>query len=573
MASVSRNSVRWLVGLLLVFTFSRWPSMEGWDDAFYVAQLTSALGDGDLVLQNDLQTFPNPIDLRLRTLRTVLPDGALFNTFSVGPALVHATYTWPLFIAGAKPMVTLRAAIGLGSIALLSVCVLAIRSLLLRAGHRQDIATTAAVLAIVSGPLALYGTRTTLGSHLLSATFAALLVLALVRWVESPTLERAALAGAIAGVLVVVRWQDILFVGAVGVALLLWAAPLSRPHWSSLGLMIPPFALAVACQALSWRAQFGSVFLVPQGRAYMHWTAPQVAALLFSTFHGLLPWAPVFGLGLATAWLGAVGRGPLPAIVRFGFPIATIVTIYLSASVTDWWGGESFGPRRLASLAVVAAFGIAAVASRCDSALRVVLVVATCAWATFTVTAQLSGFDDLRVLVDGRIDARNPFGSGPYARARWIDAGTWWPHVLRPGFSMSDHPRPVDRAVGFIAAALVYSIATTGWHLVARSRAAEKALAIMVVGWLSVAAGWLALRVQTNREANGLWRAVALEGGEPPASMPYGLGPPASVVAAARALERGDAAAFARFARGIGPDGPSAEDLLRHVKRKTAAEP
>lgn len=87
---------RFLAGVVLVFTFCRWPTFAGWDDAFYVTQLTSVLGDGDLVLQNDLLAYPNPAGTRLRTLATVLGDGALFNTFSIGPPLVNAIYLWPM---------------------------------------------------------------------------------------------------------------------------------------------------------------------------------------------------------------------------------------------------------------------------------------------------------------------------------------------------------------------------------------------------------------------------------------------------------------------------------------------
>src|SRR4030095_3688718 len=82
-------------GIVAVFTFSRLPA-GGWDEAFYIAQLTSAAGDRDFVLQDDLLAFPNTLEAKFRLLTVVTPQGALQNTFSVGPPLVHAAYTWPV---------------------------------------------------------------------------------------------------------------------------------------------------------------------------------------------------------------------------------------------------------------------------------------------------------------------------------------------------------------------------------------------------------------------------------------------------------------------------------------------
>jgi hypothetical protein len=39
----ARRHALFLIGLGLAFTFVRWPSFTGWDDCFYVAQLTSAV--------------------------------------------------------------------------------------------------------------------------------------------------------------------------------------------------------------------------------------------------------------------------------------------------------------------------------------------------------------------------------------------------------------------------------------------------------------------------------------------------------------------------------------------------
>ena len=183
--AMRRHSV-FLIAVLAMFTICRQPTLTGWDDAFYVAQLTSALGDKDLVLQDDLQAFPNPPQVRLQTLRTILDDGALFNTFSIGPAVVNGAYLWPLFAAGLTTTPWVRAGLGLGALFALACLLLALRSLLLRCGYSDSVAVLAAGLAVATGPVALYGTRVTTLSHLLSALFAALLVLGLLRFVAAP---------------------------------------------------------------------------------------------------------------------------------------------------------------------------------------------------------------------------------------------------------------------------------------------------------------------------------------------------------------------------------------------------
>ncbi len=42
--AMRRHSV-FLIAVLAMFTICRQPTLTGWDDAFYVAQLTSALGE------------------------------------------------------------------------------------------------------------------------------------------------------------------------------------------------------------------------------------------------------------------------------------------------------------------------------------------------------------------------------------------------------------------------------------------------------------------------------------------------------------------------------------------------
>src|SRR5262249_50102500 len=181
------------IAFALLFTFFRMARLEGWDDGFYLAELTSAVGDRDLLLQDDLLRIENPLPLRLRALTVIVDSGALQNTFSVGPPALHAAYTWPLLVGRAHPpLFPLRALLSLGSMALLAFLAIVSSRLAERLGVPSSLAPAAAVLAVVAGPLALYGTRSYLGSHLLSAFWAAVLLGAALRWLEEDHLRQAA---------------------------------------------------------------------------------------------------------------------------------------------------------------------------------------------------------------------------------------------------------------------------------------------------------------------------------------------------------------------------------------------
>ena len=155
-----KGTGRHALGLALLFVCFRIPSLVGWDEAFYVGQLTSLFADHDLLLQNDILEFQNPSPDKLRALTTTTESGALLNTFSIGPALLHSSYTWPFLMAARRPVLErLRIPLALGSMAFLLLTAFATDAFLRRLGLEPDAAELATGLAILGGPLALYGTR------------------------------------------------------------------------------------------------------------------------------------------------------------------------------------------------------------------------------------------------------------------------------------------------------------------------------------------------------------------------------------------------------------------------------
>ncbi|MGB4099774.1 MAG: hypothetical protein WBM02_10250 [bacterium] len=51
------------------------PEFKGWDEAFYMSQMSSAILDKDLMLQNDLLIYPNDVCERIRLVSVLRPDG------------------------------------------------------------------------------------------------------------------------------------------------------------------------------------------------------------------------------------------------------------------------------------------------------------------------------------------------------------------------------------------------------------------------------------------------------------------------------------------------------------------
>ena len=531
-----------LLGYVALLTFFRMASLRGWDEAFYIGQLTSLFSDADLMLQNDLLAFPNQLPLRFRALTTIADSGALQNTFSIGPAVLHGSYLWPLLTFSERPVgPALQYGLAVGSMALLILTVLAMRRLLRRLGFTPTVADLATALSILGGPLALYGTRSYLTTHLPSALFTAGFILACSAWLETRALRHALLTGLLAGLLVINRWQDAVLVLALLPALAAsWREPAHR-DLRGFATATVVFLAIVSIQCRAWYIQFGSPLLVPQGPDYMNWTRPQVQALLVSTYHGLVPWAPAFAAGLLRllwAWRRPGTDASRPLMI--GFALVVPAMIYLSACPVDWWGGDSYGPRRLASLTPLAAIGLAHLLDPLSRRARAAVVVLVIGWMAFTTSAYFSNLDDLSVVFTGTTGRFNPRPADSYQSATWTDPPWSIPRVLRPGFTFSEKPKWSDRPLGVLAVFLVTCVAGLAWRGLARSPRAQRAALAAALTWLAFVLV-VVCRAPNNALWNRQWRDVVRN--QPfrtaEVAFPKGVDDAASFVLAVRAFAAG----------------------------------
>ncbi len=526
-------------------------NLTGWDDAFYVSQLTSAIGDRDLLLQNDLLAFPQPLAERLRSITTTFDSGAVQNTFSVGFAVLHGVYTWPFLALTRHPSLgVLRRVLTAGSLAILILTALAMVRLCEAWGFGRQTSRLATSVALVSSPLAVFGTRAYLNAHLLGALLAAMVLLGIDRALDADSAANALLAGLAAGLLVINRWQDAALLAAAlpVIATAIRAADGLRmvALLRALGIATVAFAGATSLQLLAWHAQFSTWLLLPQGTGYVHWASPRLLPLLTSAYHGLLPWAPGLAIGIALAPFGRrPNEGTRVRAWRRGFLLAVPLSIYVSATPSDWWAGDSYGPRRLATLVPIAALGLAALLEAMTPWARALTAGVLTCWAILTVSAYSSGFDDLHVLFLRTPDRFNPKPGSACAGAHWIDS--WGPfHALKPGFSFSDAPSARDRLAGALFCALLITATNLAWAHLSRSRSARKALTTAAVVWVVVCAFFLAFAVPLNGDRNLRWRAVVRDESEPAHSraFPPSVAEAAEFVRAAHALAASDDAAF-----------------------------
>ncbi len=179
--------------------------------------------------------------------------------------------------------------------------------------------------------------------------------------------------GLLAGFLTVVRWQNVWLPFLCGAVELTWLllgwiggetgmegedAPVEvLAAWARRRrVLVCAVAYAastfvgLAPQLLAWKAIYGTYIPRTGGSTFLQWLKPYWIDLLFSPRYGLLGFSP---------WLYVPVAGLLVAAVRFRREplwlvggLYALLAIYLNSCLASvsWYGGATFGPRRLDSL-------------------------------------------------------------------------------------------------------------------------------------------------------------------------------------------------------------------------------
>jgi hypothetical protein len=239
----------------------------------------------------------------------------------------------------------------------------------------------------------------------------------------------------------------------------------------------------------------------------MRWLEPNFIPLIFSSYHGLVPWTPGLALGLLMLPIAMARRRSLrgwPSALPVAFTVGTGLAIYVSACPEDWWGGASFSARRLTSLTAPAAVGLGLLLWRLSARMKRLVAGLVGSWAVVAVSAHLSRFEDLGLLLVGRPGPFQPPGIAAVAPPAWASA--WGAlHFAVPGFSLSDAPRWWDRVVGIlIVVGVVVSLRLTWAMLQGRPRL-QTAVALLAVIYVLSWSVFLTL-CPSNTRWNVTWR-------------------------------------------------------------------
>jgi hypothetical protein len=238
-----------------------------------------------------------------------------------------------------------------------------LRLLLLR--HFSDAVTSATLISLLLGTnLYHYATFDSSYSHPYSFFLFAAFMYLTARWHETRRLRTAVLIGIVAGLIVLTRHTNALFLcflplyGVTGTASLRARAIELARERRALALMALVAAAVIAPQLAIYYQATGRLLVSSYGTLGFTFASPRIAGVLFSVQKGLFFWSPLLLLACAGfIWL-ARSRHPARAFVLPGALFLSLDT-YVIASWWDWQFGASFGHRGFVDALPVFAIGLA----------------------------------------------------------------------------------------------------------------------------------------------------------------------------------------------------------------------
>jgi hypothetical protein len=436
------------------------------DGRYYWAYLASLGVDGDLDFSNQ---YANPRCGNYWGYGKT-PTGKYANAFTLGPALL-----WMPFFLVARgvsaivepgralegtsdliQLITLYGSFLYAFAAMLFAYELARR----RFGPGPAVAGAAA--GLLCGPVLQYALQQPSFSHAPSAFAVATLWFAWDTGRGARTLRGWLLLGALIGLAMLVRAQNLVFALPVVVEGLQRLASARRAGGRAFGraavapLLGALMALVVFLPQLwAWKSLYGFWLGVPQGRAYMRFGESLWMESLFSSRHGLFPYAPLWAAGLLGLLLLCRRDRALGLTLLGTFALMA----YLNGAVADWWAIGSIGGRRYDGLLVHASLGIATLVFALAAAV-VARPRATCAVLVATVVGLSTLFSYGMVRdyqLHGRFGERDATDTLSYYNTLLLQAGRsiWkggnplsWPGAWAFAWKTGLPPSRYDELVG-----------------------------------------------------------------------------------------------------------------------------
>ncbi len=371
-----QSQTRWfariavIVGIVMCLAFTGLSTFErvdshllSGDGYFYYSYVRSFWIDHDLDLRNEAAIYNSTV---ANDYAKVDPNNPVAYVFSVGPAVL-----WSPFFALGHGVASISShlgggpangfsfieefAISIGSIIYCTLGLFLVFLVLARFFDRRA-ALVGGLATFFASPVVYYTVFEPSMSHALEYFSVALLL-----WLALLPRKKYFLSGLVAGLVFIVRWQNIFFWLLVplmayqehksGSGALQWRALTGKALRFVLGVL--PI---IAVQIVFWKITSGHYLTVPQGPGFLHFGEPKMFEVLFSSNHGLFFWHPILLLG----FIGIFLIKKWERVMIWTFLLIFVLMLYVNSIVFDWWAGHAFGMRRFIGFAPVFSLGLAA---------------------------------------------------------------------------------------------------------------------------------------------------------------------------------------------------------------------
>lgn len=335
------------------------------DAGYYYSYLRSIVLDFDLNLVNDIDFYNS----RMNINNPARLEAESARMFSIGPSLLWA----PSFILGHGLNLTLNylgfsiskdgySYIEEGFVSIASVLYallglfLIYKTLLIIYPKSNPLFVT--IILFLSTSIFYYVIFEPTMSHTLEFFTVSFFIWTLLN-LENENKKKWLIVGLSSGIMIIVRWQNSLFLLLLIYILLNYWYNIRNPVKTitrTISLFMLSFLPILSIQFIIWEILFDSFLSIPQGSEFLSFFKPYFFEVLFSSRHGLFSWTPVTLLSLVGLFFFE-RRG-----LALMFLLIIVLEVYVCSITSDWWGGSSFGQRRLIGLIPIMCIGFASLA-------------------------------------------------------------------------------------------------------------------------------------------------------------------------------------------------------------------
>jgi hypothetical protein len=349
-----------LISIIAISVFIAKPNWQiGGDGYGYYSYIRSLHFDCDLDFYNEFKMFDDTYEAQ--TLKYwATPIGKAGNPFAIGWSIFYApffilalilaklfTFSNDFALSGFNFPYQLL--IGVGTSFYIILGILLLFNTLKRLFSPIS-AWFSSIFTLIATPLIFYVVYEPSMSHGLSFfILSALFYKSIEIYKKEETNKKdVILLGLITGASFLIRWQNLLFI-ILPLAILWLKLAKKRRILSYLGITL----LTILPQFFAWKHLYGSFLTIPQGSEFVSHKL-ELFNFLFSGYHGLFIWNPILFLAL----IGLILSYKKDKFLFFILFMALLGQILFNANLSDWFGGGSFGSRRMIGSLFIFAYGI-----------------------------------------------------------------------------------------------------------------------------------------------------------------------------------------------------------------------